>query len=190
MADPRDELLHYYGALRRFGLNDSHSGNASVRDGDTVWITPSGAPAERLARANLVACALPDRLGDGASLDGRLHLAVYRECPAAGAVLHAHNPHVLALTMSGRAFTPADEEGRLYFGEVPVVTLDGADYWTAHKTQAPLRISRVLATRPACVLRGHGVYARGRSLDEAYKWLCSLEHSARIAWLAMQSSKY
>ncbi|MGD9292724.1 MAG: class II aldolase/adducin family protein [Gammaproteobacteria bacterium] len=32
-------------------------------------------------------------------------------------------------------------------------------------------------------MRGHGVYARGRSLDQAYKWTCSLESSARIAWL-------
>jgi L-fuculose-phosphate aldolase len=34
------------------------------------------------------------------------------------------------------------------------------------------------------VVRGHGVYAAAATLDLAYKWTCSLESSARIAWLA------
>ena len=184
MADPRTELVVYYRALRVAGLNDSHSGNGSVRAGDEAWVTPTGAPAERLRPDELVACRLPDSIGDRASLDARLHLAVYGENSEAGAVLHAHNPHVIAMTLDGRPFVPLDEEGRLYFGEVPVISLDRDDYWSAHREEAPARVARTLASHPACVLRGHGVYASGRTLDEAYKWLCSLEHSARIAWLA------
>lgn len=189
MADTREELAHYYRALREIGLNDSHSGNASVRDGSEVWITPSGAPAERLEPEQLVRCRLPDQVGELASLDAGLHLAVYRRNDSAGAVLHAHSPHVIALTLDGREFRPVDAEGRLYFGSVPVVSLPVDDYWTRHRTEAPDRIARVLETHPACVLKGHGVYARGRTLDEAYKWLCSLEHSACIAWLARQASR-
>lgn len=189
MTDDREQLVAYYRALRRHGLNDSHSGNASVRTDQDVWVTPRGAPAERLTAAELIACRLPETIGENASLDARLHLAVYRENPEAGAVLHAHCPHAIALTLNGRPFVPVDQEGRFYFGEVPVVSLEGCDYWKAHRDQAPTRIARVLASHPACILRGHGVYARGESLDEAYKWLCSLEHSGRIAWLAMRSSK-
>ncbi len=33
------------------------------------------------------------------------------------------------------------------------------------------------------IVRGHGIYARGENLDQAYKWCASLESSARIAWL-------
>jgi L-fuculose-phosphate aldolase len=33
-------------------------------------------------------------------------------------------------------------------------------------------------------VRGHGVYATARNLNLAYKWSCSLELSARTAWLA------
>lgn len=184
MPDPRAELVVYYRALRAAGLNDSHSGNGSVRAGDDVWVTPTGAPAERLRPDELIACRLPDRIGERATLDARLHLAVYRENGDAGAVLHAHNPHSIALTIDGCRFVPLDEEGRMYFGEVPVITLDTDDYWTAHREEAPGRVGRTLANHAACVVRGHGVYAAGRTLDEAYKWLCSLEHSARIAWLA------
>lgn len=189
MADRREELVRYYAALRRHGLNDSHSGNGSVRDGGTVWITPTGAPAERLRPDELVACRLPDDVGPGASLDACLHLSVYRENRGAGAVLHAHNPHAITLTLDGKAFTPLDAEGRLYFGEVPVLTLERDHYWSRHREEAPIRVARVLACHPACILGDHGVYVQGRDLDEAYKWLCSLEHSARIAWLRRVASR-
>lgn len=184
MSAARRSLQLYYQALRRYGLNDSHSGNASVRDGDTVWVTPSGAPADGLAEEALVECRLPDSIGEGASLDARLHLAVYRAAPEAGAVLHAHSPHTIAVTLGGEAFRPLDQEGRLYFPSVPLVTLDAGDYWQRHREEAPERVSTVLAEHQVCVLRGHGVYARGDSLDRAYQWLCALEHSAKIAWLA------
>lgn len=180
----RASLLQYYAALRRHGLNDSHSGNASVRDGDTVWITPSGAPAEGLAESALVACRLPDKVGDGASLDAPLHLAVYRADPGIGAVLHAHSPHTVAMTLGGAPFEPLDQEGMLYFPGVPLVSPDGGDYWEWHRARAPERVAAALVEHRACVLRGHGVYASGESLDRAYQWLCALEHSAKIAWLA------
>lgn len=173
-----------YRALRQYGLNDSHSGNASVRAGADVWITPRGAPADALSAADLVGCRLPEKTGAGASMDAGLHLAVYRADARFGAVLHAHCPHVLALTLKGAPFEPVDHEGRMYFPSVPVIMLGDGDYWDLHVREAPSRVARELARHCACVLAGHGVYARGETLDEAYKWLCSLEHSARIAWLA------
>lgn len=186
MNEPREALVRYYAALRHYGLNDSHSGNASVRDGNRVWITPRGAPADGLAVSDLVACSLPDDRGPGASLDAGLHLAVYRGRAATGAVLHAHSPHTLVLTLRGEPFTAVDHEARHYFPEIPVLTLSGPDYWDQHAREAPGRVAGILARHRVCIIAGHGVYARGDTLDEAYKWLCALEHSARIAWLARE----
>lgn len=39
----KDDLVRHYHWLRQYGLNDSHSGNASVRNGETFWITPPAA---------------------------------------------------------------------------------------------------------------------------------------------------
>jgi L-fuculose-phosphate aldolase len=41
-----------------------------------------------------------------------------------------------------------------------------------------------LAHAPITVVRGHGVYAWGESLNLAYKWTCSLELSAKTAFIA------
>ncbi|MDX1454206.1 MAG: class II aldolase/adducin family protein [Gammaproteobacteria bacterium] len=182
-ADPRDALVFYYRLARQHGLNDSHSGNASVRDGDTVWVTPTGCCADTLEANDLIACGMDGSVGESASLDGPMHVKVYQKNPEATAVLHTHNPHTVALTMNGKAFKPIDFEGQYYFPEVPVINAGYAEYV---EKSADL-ISDALASNKAVVYRGHGVYVQGKTLDLAYKWACSLELSARTAWLALQA---
>lgn len=177
---PRDLLVRYYRWLRIHGLNDSHSGNASVRDGDAAWLTPTGCSGDTLEAADLLRCALGAPPPPGASLDAPLHLAVYAARPEARAVLHSHGPHTIAMTLGGGDFRPEDFEGRYYFPVVPVLDIP-AELYTV---RSPGEVAAMLAAHRVCVVRGHGVYAAAESLDLAYKWTCSLESSARIAWLA------
>ncbi len=178
--DARQALVRYYRWLRQFGLNDSHSGNGSVRDGDIAWVTPSGCGGDTLAADDLLPCKPGAAPPAGASLDAPLHLAVYAACPDAGAVLHSHGPHSIAMTLAGGDFVPADFEGRYYFPVVPVLDIPPALY----TRRSPAEVAATLAQHRVCVVRGHGVYAAAATLDLAYKWTCSLESSARIAWLA------
>ena len=179
-ADARQALVRYYRWLRQHGLNDSHSGNASVRDGDVAWVTPSGCGGDTLAPEDLLACRPGEAPPPGASLDAPLHLAVYAACPAAGAVLHSHGPHSIAMTLAGGDFVPLDFEGQYYFARVPVLDIPPAEY----TSRSPAAVAATLAEHRICIVRGHGVYAAAATLDLAYKWTCSLESSARIAWLA------
>ncbi len=77
------------------------SGNVSVRVGDTVLVTPSGVPYDRLAPEDVT----------GVDLDGRqvlgtlvptselpMHLAVYRATDAR-AVVHTHAVHATAVSL-------------------------------------------------------------------------------------------
>lgn len=178
----KDELVAYYSWLRKYGYNDSHSGNASFREQDTIWITPSGACADTLQAKDLVACSMQGFLGENASFDAPLHIEVYKENPEARALLHSHGPHTIAITMNGKDFTPEDFEGQLYFPKVPVHTIPFAEY----SEKSPKLIARTLREHCIAVTRGHGVYACAKSLDLAYKWTCSLEHSAKILYLTKQ----
>lgn len=179
-GDVRVALVRYYRWLRRHGLNDSHSGNASALDGDIAWVTPSGCGGDTLEPGDLLPCRPGETPPSGASLDAPLHLAVYAACPEARAVLHSHGPHSIAMTLAGADFVPADFEGRYYFPVVPVLDIPPEDY----TRRSPAEVAATLARHRICVVRGHGVYAAAASLDLAYKWTCSLESSARIAWLA------
>ena len=181
----KDDLVRYYHWLRQYGLNDSHSGNASVRDGDIVWVTPTGCCADTLSSGELVECHLDGWSGKGTSLDAPLHLAVYRANPRTRAILHSHGPYSVAMTMDNQEFRPEDFEGQLYFSRVPVITIP----YDRYVEQSPRLVSEVLAEYPIAVVRGHGVYACAESLDLAYKWTCSLELSAKTAFIARQAGK-
>lgn len=182
-VDLREDLVRYYRWLRQYGYNDSHSGNASVRDGDRFWVTPSGASADLLEPRNLVECETEGALGKGASLDAELHRLVYRRNPEATAVLHSHGAYTVALTMNGEDFVPPDFEGSYYFGQVPVLTVPYEKY----VEEAPARVAEALSHSPITVVRGHGIYACAPTLNLAYKWTCSLELSAKTAFIARQA---
>lgn len=181
--DTRQELIQYYQWLRQYGYNDSHSGNMSVKDGETIWVTPTGACADTLTKDELVACKMDQRPAAGSTLDATLHLAVYHNNPQTGAVIHSHGAYTVAMTLNGEDFVPVDFEGQYYFQNIPVLNIAYDDYLE----EAPQRVAKVLANHKIAVVRGHGVYAQAETLNLAYKWTCSLELSAKTAYLARQA---
>jgi L-fuculose-phosphate aldolase len=180
--DPRLDLVRYYRWLRQYGLNDSHSGNLSVRCDTDYWITPTGACADTLVIDELVRCPLDGPPPAGASLDAPLHREVYLRNPGSGAVVHSHGPYSVAITLNGEDFLPPDFEGQYYFRCIPVLDIPYADY----VERAPSAVAEGLVENPVVVVRGHGVYARAENLNLAYKWTCSFESSAKTAWLFRQ----
>lgn len=181
--DPREDLVRHYRWLRQYGNNDSHSGNASVRVEEDFWVTPSGACADTLSADQLIRCELDGEPGQGASLDARLHRLVYRNNSDAGALLHSHGPYTVAMTMNGDDFIPADFEGQYYFDRIPVISIP----YDRYLDEAPEQVAEILTRHPIMVVRGHGVYAQAKSINLAYKWSCSLELSAKTAFIARQA---
>jgi len=181
----KSELVQYYRWLREFDLNNSHSGNASVRHGHNVWITPAGACADTLREADLIMCNLDGSIQGGASLDAALHIECYQKKPDAGAILHSVNPHILASTLGGEEFRPLDFDGQNNFDRIPLVRIPYEDY----ARTSSRKVSNALQNSNACIVPGRGVFTIGKTLNLAYKWTCSLEHSAKIAHLHQQNKK-
>lgn len=180
MMTIQDDLTQYYQWLRRYGYNDSHSGNASVRQGNDFWVTPTGCCADTLVAHDLVHCQLDSPPTKGASLDAILHQAVYQNNSKANAILHSHGAYSVAVTLKGDDFFPVDFEGQYYFKRIPVINID----YDKYLQQAADAVSEVLKEYPLTVVRGHGVYACAETLNLAYKWTCSFELSAKTYWLA------
>ena len=178
----KQQLVEHYHWLRQYGCNDSHSGNASFRWHDEVWVTPTGCCADTLTSKDLICCHIDGTMEDGSSLDAPLHIEVYRQNAQARAVFHSHGPHVVAMTLDGSNFEPVDFEGQYYFPVVPVVDIPYDQYVEL----SPKAVAEQLAEHKVTVVKGHGVYACADSINLAYKWSCSVELSAKTAWIAKQ----
>jgi L-fuculose-phosphate aldolase len=183
-SDARDALLSCLARLRAAGYNDAQIGNASLRDGARFWITPSGAFGDAAGRDDLIACEVDGNCPDTVSLDAPVHREVYRQLPDVGAVLHTHGPHSVAVSFAGRDFEPPDFEGARLLGSVPVLKVAR----DAHLEQAPAKVAEALGSYPVCILGGHGVYARGETIRDAYRWTTTLELSARIFVIAREAT--
>lgn len=180
----KQQLVQHYLWLRQYGCNDSHSGNASFRWHDEIWITPTGCCADTLQADDLVRCHIDGSMEQGASLDAPLHIQVYQQNPNAKSVIHSHGAHTIAMTFGGQDFEPIDFEGQYYFPVVPVMTIPYDQYIE----QSPSAVAEALTNHKVAVVRGHGVYACAETINLAYKWSCSVELSAKTAWLASQVS--
>jgi L-fuculose-phosphate aldolase len=114
-----------------------------------------------------------------ASTELPTHRAIYRRTDAK-AVLHTHPPHGVVLSFDQLEIVPVDAAGSHLFDRIPVVV---AERPVGSEEMAEV-ISGALIDHQVCMLRGHGLFAAGRSLEEVYRLTSAFEAAARIGYLA------
>jgi L-fuculose-phosphate aldolase len=160
--------------LFRCGLVVPGSGNLSVWTPAGVIVTREGAALHRLQADDLCLISRSTEPPVATpSLDTPIHRAIYVSA-GAGGIVHAHPAHCIAVTLGRSAFEPPDLEGGHRLGRIPVVS--------PRRSVIDL-IAQAIGDARAVIVEGHGVYVRGRSLEEAVQLTALLEESARIAWL-------
>jgi L-fuculose-phosphate aldolase len=168
------------GALFSRGLISSSSGNLSIRMGDKLIITRRGSNLSTLQEKDLVETGIDknDRNTPLASTELAVHRAIY-QCTSARAVVHAHPTHTTALSMAVRSIKSEHLKDFCTLSEVPVL-----GWGLEVKPGAmPDLIADTLKTQRVVVVQGHGSFAVGQLLDEAYNLTTGLEESCEILCL-------
>jgi L-fuculose-phosphate aldolase len=159
------------------GLVSSHAGNMSVRNGQRILITRTKSMLGRLMADDIVDV---DAVGTGPE-DGRasseliVHRAVYR-ATRAGAIVHAHPPYATLLSMLRDELCPVDSEGCYLLENVPVVSVGKTI--TVGLPESARAVSEALRKHRVVMLQGHGSFAIGETLEDAYMLTSSLEASS------------
>ncbi|MEU5085649.1 class II aldolase/adducin family protein [Streptomyces sp. NPDC021356] len=165
------------------GLVVGTSGNVSVRVGDTVLVTPSGVPYDRLTPDDVTGVGLDGRQVLGTLLPTSelpMHLAVHRST-SAGAVVHTHAVHATAVSTLVPELPLIHYMAGALGGPVRV-----APYATYGTEELAAHVLRALADRSGCLLRNHGTLTHGATLDQAYDRTAQLEWMCRL-WLTASS---
>jgi|SRR5579863_10519497 len=176
----RSQLIAVGQELYSRGLQTTRSGNISVRDGERFLITQTGANLGHLLESNLIPIDMSQHLPIPAvaSCETPLHRAIYHATDAL-AIVHAHPIHAIALAQISAAdlIKPIHNEGLAGLKWIPIVdtTVPGQD-----TGEEPGAIAAALSQSCTVVVRGHGAFAIGRSLDEALYKMLLLEDTCQI----------
>lgn len=163
------------------GLVSSHGGNMSVRQGDRILITRRGSMLAQLEERDVIDIGLEENDANVtlASTEIVVHRAIY-QATSALAIVHTHPPYAIAQSLVKDEIVPVDSEGSYLLHKVPVV----AAQLTAGSTEVAESLPRWLKEYDLVMLRGHGPFAIGHLLEEAYQLTSVLEMACRILTVA------
>ncbi|WP_405961541.1 class II aldolase/adducin family protein [Streptomyces sp. NBC_00024] len=178
-----DELVATARRTVADGLVVGTSGNVSVRVGDTVLVTPTGVPYDRLTPDDVTGVDLSGRQVLGTlrpTSELPMHLAIQTTTDAR-AVVHTHAVHATAVSTLVSELPLIHYMSAVLGGPVRV-----APYATYGTPELAENMLRALTGRTACLLQNHGTIAYGNTLSEAYDRTTQLEWMSRV-WLTESS---
>jgi L-fuculose-phosphate aldolase len=159
------------------GLISSHGGNMSLRQGDRILITRRGSMLAQLAERDIIDIGLEENDANVtlASTEIVVHRAIYQQTSAL-AIVHTHPPYAIAQSLAKDEIVPVDSEGSYLLHKVPVVEAQ----LTAGSSEVAELLPTWLKEYDLVMLRGHGPFAIGHLLEEAYQLTSVLEMTCRI----------
>lgn len=164
------------------GLTAGSSGNLSVRLAEGWLMTPTGASLGALDPARLARLDGAGRHvgGDPPTKEAFLHLAMYERRADAGAVVHLHSMHAVAVSCLEGVDThdvlpPITAYYVMRVGRLPLVP-----YYPPGDRSLAEAVGKLAATHQAVLLANHGPVVAGPSLEAAVYATEELEETARL----------
>jgi L-fuculose-phosphate aldolase len=174
----RQDMAKFGKKLVEHGLVELHFGNISIRIGSKMLITKSGSSLDEISGKSVVEVDIdkPSSLDDIASSEVAVHRAIYKYTPEL-AVIHAHPPFaVIESLLAEEEIILINIEGQYFLHEIPVVR--GA----AGTPELAKSTSDALKDHKGVINFGHGTFAVGKALEEAYFITAQIEHSCKLKY--------
>ncbi len=170
------------------GLTSGTGGNLSIRVKNRLLITPSGLSLGFLENGDLI--AINDK---GEKLEGMrapsseklMHIFVYKNRADIQACCHAHPPYATAFSLT-------DQELRCDIHPEAVLTLGDiaqVEYASPGTDDVPRALESCIKHYDVYILKNHGVLTLGRDMKEAYYRMETVEHLAKIMYIAKRAGK-
>ena len=181
----RQEIVKIGRLMYDKGLILASDGNISARLGHgRILLTPSGLHKGMLEPDQLIIVneagkqvGGPRHLHPTSELP--MHLEAYRQRPEVTAVVHAHPPYAVALSIAGISLADCLlPEAVVFLGTIPTTA-----YATPSSAENALVVRELIGKHDGLVLQRHGSLTVGNSPMQAFMRLETLERHAFIAYL-------
>ena len=184
--DLREQICLLSKSLFDRGLTGGSTGNISARTEDGgLLVSPTGSCFGRLDPARLSRFDAGGQLidGDPPTKEMPLHTAFYDTRPAAGAVVHLHSGHSVALSMMpdvdwDNFLPPLTPYGIMLLGKVKVLP-----FFRPGDAAIGDAIRALGGKRAAVMLANHGPIVSAKTVEAACNAMEELEETARLAMM-------
>ena len=186
MNDLKSEVASFMARLYDRGLTTAGGGNVSAREGNVMYITPSGGDKSCIPPSMIAAVDIESgknmtphiRL----SIEAEMHRAVYQAYDDVHAVVHSHPLHASMFSALEESIdTHFIAESYYLLGEVVKVP-----YALMGTKELAENVCRALAGRKAVLLENHGALTTGTALLQAFERMEVLENAARMTYMCAQ----
>ncbi len=183
--DTIQDLIEYTRLLYDRRLVHAEGGNTSIRIGDEVWITRTGAVLGRVTKEDLTRMLLDGSVLEGAkpSKEWPMHMAFYCARPQAHAVVHIHPTYSIAYSTlvpepSLDAVPAYSSAVYRRAGQVPMIPYCAVGSQALHDA-----VAQLAPYFHAVLLQQHGLTVAASDLSNAMGITEEIEQACHIALL-------
>jgi ribulose-5-phosphate 4-epimerase/fuculose-1-phosphate aldolase len=182
----REDICRFATSIFARGLTGGSSGNISARTEDGgLLVSPTGSSFGALDPARLSRFDAGGRLiaGDKPTKEMPLHAAFYETRSSAGAVVHLHSTHSVALSMlpdtdPDNVLPPLTAYSIMRLGKVKLIP-----YYRPGDPAMGDAVRGLAGKRSAVLLANHGPVVAAKDLEAAVYAMEELEETAKLALL-------
>ncbi|WP_102275768.1 class II aldolase/adducin family protein [Cytobacillus massiliigabonensis] len=176
------ELRRYADKIVKSGLVVGAGGNLSMRDGNMMYISPSGFDLQEIedhqwVRVYIDTGEILDPLKPSSEV--LMHLECFRKRSDITAVLHTHPSYSVGVSSAGHSIPSL-------FPDFPAMIRNIAylDYMIPTTDVLANAVADVIHDTDVVVMRNHGVLTVGKTMKEAYFFMQITEESAKVYTIA------
>jgi len=184
----KKELLDICLEMIKHDLVIGSSGNASLRVGDHVVISPSSVHYTEMAIDDVVVIDMEGDEVEGTrnpSVETPMHLEIYRNRDDALAVVHTHSVYTSSMAILHEPLPPIIDEIVPKLG----AGIRVSKYAMPGTKQLGVNVVEVLEDRSAALIANHGAVCIAKTLKDALFLSILLERSCKIFMTAKQVAK-
>jgi ribulose-5-phosphate 4-epimerase/fuculose-1-phosphate aldolase len=186
----REEICWFGKSLFDRGLTAGSSGNISVRVEGGFLMTPTNSCLGRLDPATLSKVDVSGNAvsGDKPTKEAFLHLSMYAERPTAGAIVHLHSTHSVAVSVLADTdpVNPIPPITAYYVMKIGRLAL--LPYYAPGDMTLANAVREVARRHHAVLLSNHGPVVAGKDLETAVYATEELEETAKL-YLLLRGNK-
>ena len=178
----REEICTFGKSMFDRGLTPGSSGNISVRLDDGWLMTPTNSCLGRLDPATLSKVDNKANLlsGEKQTKESFLHLSMYEQRPTAGAIVHLHSTHSVAVSCLADVDPEQPIPPITAYYVMKIGNLILLPYYAPGDMTLANAVREVAGKHHAILLANHGPIVAGKDLESAVYATEELEETARL----------